>query len=85
MDLFMTPIATSVLTEEFDTSSAMVQSAIALFSLVLAGLCILGGKLGDLYGKKRVFQIGLILYGIAAVITALAPNMIILIARLQRP
>ena len=80
MDLFMTPIATSALTEEFDTSSAMVQSAIALFSLILAGLCILGGKLGDLYGKKRVFQVGLILYGIAALITALAPNMIILIA-----
>jgi MFS family permease len=80
MDLFMTPIATSALTEEFNTSSAMVQMAIALFSLVLAGLCILGGKLGDLYGKKRVFQIGLILYGVAAVITALAPSMIILIA-----
>lgn len=55
MDLFMTPIATSALTEEFDISSAMVQSTIALFSLILAGLCILGGKLGDLYGKKRVF------------------------------
>lgn len=80
MDLFMTPIATSALTEEFDTSSAMVQMAIALFSLILAGLCILGGKLGDLYGKKRVFQIGLILYGVAALITAFAPNMIILIA-----
>jgi len=80
MDLFMTPIATTALTEAFDTSSAMVQAAIALFSLVLAGLCILGGKLGDLYGKKKVFQIGLVLYGIAAVITALAPNMIVLIA-----
>jgi MFS family permease len=80
MDLFMTPIATTALTAEFDTSSAMVQMAIALFSLILAGLCILGGKLGDLYGKKRVFRIGLILYGVAALITALAPNMIVLIA-----
>ena len=44
MDLFMAPIATTALAQEFDTSAGMVQAAIALFSLVLASLCILDGK-----------------------------------------
>ena len=39
----MTPIATTVLVQELDTSAGM-QAAIALFSLVLASLWILGGK-----------------------------------------
>ncbi len=66
MDLFMMPIATTALVEEFDTSAGMLQAAIALFSLFLASLCILGGKLGDIYGEERVFKIGLVLYGISA-------------------
>ncbi len=65
MDLFMMPIATTALVEEFDTGAGMLQAAIALFSLV-ASFCILDGKLGDIYGEKRVFQIGLVLYGISA-------------------
>jgi MFS family permease len=80
MDLFMTPIATTALVQGFDTNSGMVQAAIALFSLVLASLCILGGKLGDIHGKKRVFVIGLVLYGISALITALSPSMLVMIA-----
>ena len=80
MDLFMVPIATTALVQEFDTSAGIVQTAIALFSLVLASLCILGGKLGDIYGKKRIFLTGLVLYGISALITALAPNIFVMIA-----
>ena len=70
MDLFMMPIATTALVEEFDTGAGMLQAAIALFSLV-ASFCILDGKLGDIYGEKRVFQIGLVLYGISALLLSL--------------
>ncbi len=80
MDLFMTPIATTALVQEFDTRVVMVQAAIALFSLVLVSLCILGGKLGDIYGKKRVFTIGLVLYCISALITALSLSVLVSIS-----
>lgn len=79
MDLFMMPIATTALSEEFSTNAGMVQAAIAIFSLVFAALCILGGKLGDIFGKKKVFLAGLVLYGVAALVVALAPNMLVLI------
>lgn len=79
MDLFMMPIATTALVNELNTDAAMVQAVIALFSLVFAGLCILGGKLGDIFGKKKVFVAGIVLYGVAALITALAPTMLVVI------
>ncbi len=66
MDLFMTPIATTALVDAFDASAGMLQAAIALFSLALASFRILAGKLGEIYGEKRVFQIGLVLCGISA-------------------
>ncbi len=66
MDLFMTPFAITALVDAFDASAGMLQAAIALFSLALASFRILAGKLGEIYGEKRVFQIGLVLCGISA-------------------
>jgi MFS family permease len=80
MDLFMMPIATSALVKAFDTDAGMVQGAISLFALLLASLTILGGKLGDILGKKKVFMTGVALYGVAAAVTALAPNPLFLTA-----
>ncbi|MGI9414090.1 MAG: MFS transporter [Hyphomicrobiales bacterium] len=78
-DLFGMPIATAALSKEFETNAAMVQTAVAGFSLIFAGLCILGGKLGDIYGKKAVFRLGLLLYAVSSAITMLAPSMPVLI------
>jgi MFS family permease len=74
MDLFMTPVATTALGKSFGTDAGFVQMAISLYSLIFAALTILGGKLGDIYGKKRVFVLGLTLYGVAAAITTFAPT-----------
>ena len=80
MDLFMMPIATSALIKTFNTDAGMVQGAISLFALLLAAMTILGGKLGDILGKKKVFMFGVALYGMAAAVTALAPIPLVLIA-----
>jgi MFS family permease len=80
MDLFMMPIATSALVKAFDTNAGMVQGTISLFALLLAAMTILGGKLGDILGKKKVFMLGIGLYGVAAAVTALAPLPFVLIA-----
>jgi MFS family permease len=47
--------------------------------LLLAAMTILGGKLGDILGKKKVFMLGVGLYGVAAAVTALAPIPLVLI------
>lgn len=79
MDQVMMPIATSAIVADLNTNVGMVQAALSLVSLVAAPLYITGGKLGDIMGKKKVFVIGLILYGIGALAGTLAPSVIILI------
>ena len=71
MDLFMMPVAKTALSAELGINASQVQSAISLFAIVYAGLCILGGKLGDMMGKKKMYVIGLSLYALAALIVAL--------------
>ena len=56
-----------------------VQTAITLFLLVMAALMIPGGKLTDRWGRKRCFILGLTIYGIGALVSALAPGIGVLI------
>src|SRR5438552_16158563 len=57
-----------------------VQIAITVFLLVMAALMIPGGKLTDRWGRKRCFTIGLVVYGIGALMSAVAPGLGVLIA-----
>jgi MFS family permease len=64
---------------DLDTTVQGVQVAITIFLLVMAALMIPGGKLTDKYGRKRCFMLGLTVYGIGAVMSALAPGLGVLI------
>jgi MFS family permease len=74
MDLFMMPVAKTALSAEFGIGAHQVQAAISIYAIIYAGLCILGGKLGDMLGMKRIHLIGLALYALASLITALSPS-----------
>jgi MFS family permease len=63
---------------DLDTTVQGVQVCITLFLLIMAALMIPGGKLTDKYGRKRCFIIGLVIYGIGAVISAAAPGVAVL-------
>jgi MFS family permease len=56
-----------------------VQVCITLFLLVMAALMIPCGKLTDRYGRKRLFRLGLTVYGIGAILSALSPGIGVLI------
>jgi MFS family permease len=56
-----------------------VQVCITLFLLVMAALMIPCGKLTDRFGRKRCFQLGLLVYGVGAVLSAAAPGLGVLI------
>jgi MFS family permease len=66
------------ITEDLDTTVAGVQATITLFLLVMAVLMIPCSKLTDRWGRKRCFTAGLILYGIGALLSAVAPNLAVL-------
>ena len=67
------------MSEDLDTTVQGVQIAITLFLLVMAALMIPGGKLTDRYGRKRCFTVGLAVYGVGAVVSAVAPGLGVLI------
>src|SRR6187402_212866 len=67
------------ISDDLDTTVQGVQVAITIFLLVMAAFMIPGGKLSDRWGRKRCFTLGLVLYGIGALLSALAPGLGILI------
>jgi MFS family permease len=67
------------ITEDLDTTVQGVQAAITLFLLIMAILMIPCSKLTDLWGRKRCFTIGLVLYGIGALLSAVSPGLGVLI------
>jgi len=67
------------MSEDLDTTVEGIQTAITIFLLVMAALMIPGGKLTDRYGRKRCLNVGLVVYGIGALISAVAPGLGVLI------
>jgi MFS family permease len=67
------------ISEDLDTTVKGVQTAITLFLLIMAILMIPCSKLTDRWGRKRCFTLGLTLYGIGALLSALSPNLGVLI------
>src|SRR5215469_17207760 len=67
------------ISHDLNTTVQGVQVCITLFLLVMAALMIPCGKLTDLWGRKRCFTIGLVVYGIGAVLSAVSPGLGILI------
>jgi len=70
LDQAVMNVAISQLVEDFDTTVTTIQAVIALYALVMASLMMIGGKLGDLLGRRRAFSIGLIIYGCGSALTA---------------
>ena len=67
------------ITEDLDTTVTGVQATITLFLLTMAILMIPCSKLTDRWGRKRCFTLGLALYGVGAVLSAISPGLGVLI------
>jgi len=66
-------VAIGAIAKDLGTTVAGVQTAITLFTLTMAALMIPGSKLTDIWGRKRCFVAGLVVYGIGALLATLAP------------
>jgi EmrB/QacA subfamily drug resistance transporter len=70
LDQSVMNVSISQLVADFDTTVTTIQAVITLYALVMAALMITGGKFGDLIGRRRVFVIGLVVYGVGSALTA---------------
>jgi EmrB/QacA subfamily drug resistance transporter len=74
LDQAVMNVAISQLVDDFDTTVTTIQAVIALYALVMAGLMLTGGKIGDIIGRRRAFAIGLVIYGTGSALTAASWN-----------
>lgn len=79
IDTTIMNVSISALVEDLATTVTGVQSAISIYALVMAAFILIGGKLSDIFGKKRIFVIGLVIYAIGTTTASLSQSLGVLI------
>ncbi len=72
-------VALPVLQTELNATASEVQWVVEAYALFLAALILVGGSLGDHFGRRRIFAIGISLFTVASVLCGLSPNVAFLI------
>ena len=80
IDATVVNVALPAIGRDFHTDFASLQWTITAYTLTLASLILLGGALGDRYGRRRVFVIGVVWFAVASMLCGLAPTASLLIA-----
>jgi EmrB/QacA subfamily drug resistance transporter len=79
LDSSVMNVAIATVAKDVGTTVTGIQLAITLYTLVMAMLMVTGGKIGSMIGRRRAFAIGCVIYGVGSLVTALAPNLPVLI------
>ncbi|GGF39805.1 MFS transporter [Marmoricola endophyticus] len=74
LDSTIANIALPYIGRDLDIAQANLQWVVTGYALAFGGLLLLGGRLGDLYGRRRIFTIGLVLFAVASALGGLAQN-----------
>ncbi len=78
LDSSVMNVSIATVAADLGTTVTGIQTAITLYTLVMASLMITGGKIGQIIGRKRAFGIGCVIYGCGSLVTSLAPNLTVL-------
>jgi EmrB/QacA subfamily drug resistance transporter len=73
------PVATTAISNDLGGSVTSLQWVNTVFTLACGALVIAAGRLGDIFGRRRVLAIGLVIFAAASVVAALAPSTDVLI------
>lgn len=80
LDATVVNVALPALGREFGATLSGLQWTVNGYTLTLASLILLGGSLGDRYGRRRVFTVGVVWFASASLLCGLAPNLPTLVA-----
>src|SRR5499427_1474739 len=79
LDSSVMNVSIATVAKDVGTTVTGIQAAITFYTLVMASLMITGGRLGQIFGRKRAFAIGCVIYGCGSLITALSPSLPVLL------
>jgi len=80
LDSTIVNLALPSIRSEFDASVSKLQWTIDAYTLVIASLLMLSGSTADRVGRRRTFQVGLVLFGTGSLLCGIAPSIDLLIA-----
>ena len=80
LDSSVMNVSIATVAKDVGTTVTGIQTAITFYTLVMASLMITGGRLGQIFGRKRAFAVGCVIYGCGSLITALSPSLPVLLA-----
>jgi MFS family permease len=78
LDSSVMNVSIATVAKDVGTTVTGIQTAITMYTLVMASLMITGGKIGEIIGRKRAFAIGCAIYGAGSFTTSLAQNLAVL-------
>jgi MFS family permease len=79
LDTSVMNVSISTVAKDVGTTVTGIQTAITMYTLVMAAFMITGGKIGQIIGRKRAFMIGAVIYGCGSLTTAVAPSLAVLL------
>jgi MFS family permease len=79
LDSSVMNVSMATVAKDLGTTVTGIQTAITLYTLVMASFMITGGKIGQIVGRKRAFAIGCVIYGCGSFTTAISPNLGVLL------
>jgi len=80
MDATIVNVAIPAIRTDLGATASQLQWVIDVYTLVLASLLMLSGAMGDRFGRRRVFQAGLVIFALGSLLCSLAPGIDALIA-----
>ncbi len=72
-------VALPVIQRDFNATATNVQWVVEAYSLFLAALLLVGGTLGDHFGRRRIFASGIVVFILASIACGFSPNVLFLI------
>jgi EmrB/QacA subfamily drug resistance transporter len=80
LDMTVVNVALPALARDLSASMAGLQWIVNAYTLTLAGLILLGGALGDRFGRRRVFVVGVVWFAVASALCGVAQDITTLVA-----
>src|SRR5947199_3344092 len=79
LDSSVMNVSMATVANDLGTTITGIQTAITMYTLVMAAFMITGGKIGQIIGRKRAFAIGCVIYAAGSFVTAISPNLGVLL------
>ncbi|MGI5129283.1 MFS transporter [Pseudonocardia sp. CA-107938] len=80
IDMFVVNVALATIGADLGASTAQLEAVVAGYGVALAVTLVIGGRLGDRFGRRRMFLAGMAAFTLASLVCGLAPGIAVLVA-----